>query len=87
MARPWRIQFPDAIYHVTSRGNSREDIFLDDADKHLFLDTLATAISRFDLHLFAFYLMSNHFHFFLGFDGTEKIQGAAARGMEALSVK
>jgi len=65
MARPWRIQFPDAIYHVTSRGNNRQDIFLDEADKHLFLDTLATASSRFDLQLFAFCLMSNHFHLFL----------------------
>jgi len=56
MGRPWRIQFPDAIYHVTSRGNNRQDIYL---------DTLATAVSRFSLHVFAFCLMDNHFHLFL----------------------
>jgi hypothetical protein len=46
MARPWRIQFLDALYHVTSLGNNREDIFLEDDDRRLFLDTHATAISR-----------------------------------------
>jgi len=65
MARPWRIQFPDAIYHVTSRGNNRQDIFLDNQDKQLFLDTLAAAVPRFNLHLFAFCLMNNHYHLFL----------------------
>ena len=65
MARPWRIQYPDAIYHVTSRGNNRQEIFLEDEDRRLFLDTLAAVISRFNLHLFAFCLMSNHFHLFL----------------------
>ena len=65
MARPWRIQFPQALYHVTSRGNNRQIIFLDDEDKQTFLATLATAVSRFDLHLFAFCLMDNHYHLFL----------------------
>jgi REP element-mobilizing transposase RayT len=65
MARPWRIQFPDALYHVTARGNNRQAIFLEEADKRTFLDTLATAVSRFDLHLFAFCLMDNHYHLFL----------------------
>jgi REP element-mobilizing transposase RayT len=62
MSRPWRIQFPDARYHVTSRGNNRQPIFLGEPDKQLFLDTLAAAVARFRLHLFAFCLMDNHFH-------------------------
>jgi hypothetical protein len=40
MARPLRIEFPGAVYHVTSRGNARTDIFEDDIDRHLFLSIL-----------------------------------------------
>jgi putative transposase len=65
MARPWRVQFPDAVYHVTSRGNSRQDIFLDIKDRQDFLTGLGAAVERFNLHVFAFCLMSNHFHLFL----------------------
>ena len=80
MARPWRIQFPGAIYHVNSRGNNRQAVFLDDEDKRLFLETLAAAISRFDLHLFAFCLMDNHFHLFL-----ETPLGNLSRAMQWLN--
>ena len=38
MARPLRLEFPGALYHVTSRGNARQKIFLDAEDRHLFLD-------------------------------------------------
>jgi REP element-mobilizing transposase RayT len=65
MARPWRIQFPNAVYHVTARGNNRQEIFLDDHDRRDFLDLLARASDRFHLHLFAFCLMNNHYHLFL----------------------
>jgi len=65
MARPWRIQFPDAIYHVTARGNNRQAIFLLDSDRHDFLLLLARASDRFGLQLFAFCLMTNHYHLFL----------------------
>ena len=41
MARPLRIEFPDAAYHVTARGNERRDVFRSDQDRQLFLDTLA----------------------------------------------
>jgi len=40
MARPLRLQFDGAIYHVTSRGNARDDIFEDDRDRHVFLECL-----------------------------------------------
>jgi hypothetical protein len=40
MARPLRIQFEGALYHVMARGNAQGDIFLDDADRHAFVDNL-----------------------------------------------
>jgi len=65
MARPWRIQFEDAVYHVTSRGNNKQDIFLDEADREFFISLLMRASRRFGLQIFAFCLMDNHFHLFL----------------------
>ena len=46
MSRPLRIEFPGAHYHVTSRGNARRKIFLDDVDREVFLVTLAWVIER-----------------------------------------
>jgi len=62
MARPLRIEYEGALYHVTSRGNARERIFLSDSDRRLFLDVLAEVISRFGWICHAFCLMSNHYH-------------------------
>ena len=42
MARPLRIEFPGALYHLTARGNQREDIYLDDEDREQFLALLGT---------------------------------------------
>jgi len=47
MARPLRIEFPGALYHITSRGDGREDIYLDDSDMQGFLFVLAQACDRF----------------------------------------
>jgi putative transposase len=65
MARPWRIEYPGAIYHVSARGNNRPAIFLDDDDRLDFLSLLDRSSDRFRLHLFAFCLMTNHYHLFL----------------------
>ncbi|MDX2250918.1 MAG: transposase [Nitrospira sp.] len=62
MARPLRIEFPGALYHVTARGNARQDIVLDDEDRQRFLGVLAQVVSRFHLLLHAYCLMDNHFH-------------------------
>lgn len=62
MARPLRIAFPGALYHVTTRGNARQDIFVDDEDRQRFLDVLTHVVSRFHLLLHAYCLMDNHFH-------------------------
>lgn len=63
MARPLRIEFPGALYHVTSRGDRREDIFADDVDRSCLLGVLAQGLDRFDAQLLAYCLMSNHYHF------------------------
>ena len=65
MARPWRIQYAGAVYHLTARGNNKQDIFLDKEDRGFFLNCLARAWKRFDLEILAFCLMSNHYHLFL----------------------
>lgn len=62
MARPWRIQFEDACYHAASRGNHRQKIFFADSDHAEFLNLLGEAKARFNLKIFAFCLMSNHYH-------------------------
>jgi len=65
MSRPLRIEFPNAVYHVTSRGDRREDIYRDDADRQLQLDVLSLAMDRFDAQVLAYCQMSNHFHLVL----------------------
>src|SRR3990172_6988665 len=62
MARPLRIQFPGAVYHITCRGNDRRDIFRDDKDRTTFLDILARSLTTYEVKLFSYVLMENHFH-------------------------
>ncbi|WP_224961202.1 transposase [Geomonas subterranea] len=62
MARPLRVEFPFAVYHVTSRGNARADIFLDDADRRTFLNTLSSVVLRYNWICHAYCLMGNHYH-------------------------
>jgi putative transposase len=65
MARPWRIEFGGSYYHVISRGNEGRNIFYDDKDRRVFLDILAEVSDRFEIDVYAFVLMSNHYHFLL----------------------
>ena len=65
MARPLRIEFPDAIHHITARGNERRNIFRDDTDRRVFLQILGEAVKRFGWSLTAWVLMTNHFHLVL----------------------
>jgi len=62
MARPLRIQYEDAVYHITSRGNARQDILLDDEDRLKFLEVLAEAVERYHWICHAYRLMPNHYH-------------------------
>ncbi|MBC8431476.1 MAG: transposase [Desulfobacterales bacterium] len=65
MARPWRIQYDGAYYHVLSRGNEGRDIFYDREDRKVFLETLGETSERFDVEVYAFVLMSSHYHILL----------------------
>lgn len=65
MARPLRIEYPGAVYHVTSRGNRRGGIFLDRNDRVSFLTLLAETVRRFRLSCYAYCLMGNHYHLLL----------------------
>ena len=65
MSRPLRIEFPGALYHVTARGDRREDIFEDDGDRGCLLDVVAQGLERFDAEMLSYCLMSNHYHFVL----------------------
>ena len=62
MSRPLRLEFPDAVYHVTSRGDRREPIYRDDADRIDCLAVIAQAMERFDAQVLAYCLMGNHYH-------------------------
>jgi len=65
MTRPLRIQYPDAFYHVTCRGNEQREIFRDKEDREVFFRLLARSLDIFDVKLPAYACMSNHFHFLL----------------------
>jgi REP element-mobilizing transposase RayT len=54
MVRPLRIQYPGAVYHVTSRGNERKDIFSDDGDRARFLDILRQSVETYQIKLHGF---------------------------------
>ena len=65
MARPLRIEFPGAWYHVTSRGNERKSIFSDDSDRRKFLEIVASSVESYRVQVHAYVLMANHFHLLL----------------------
>lgn len=62
MARPLRIEFAGALYHVTARGNAQAEIYRDDADRQQFLELLDSAVRRYDWYCHAYCLMDNHYH-------------------------
>lgn len=68
MARAWRIEYEGALYHVLSRGNQNQDIFLIDQDRRSFLRTLGQMSERFDIDIFVYVLMGNHYHLLLRTD-------------------
>ncbi len=62
MARPLRIQYPGAVYHVMARGNGGQNIFQDDKDRRCFLETLGEACEKTGWKIHAYVLMRNHYH-------------------------
>jgi REP element-mobilizing transposase RayT len=65
MPRKLRIEYPGAMYHVMSRGDRREKIFLDDVDRQDFIKTLAEACQKTNWQVHAYCLMPNHYHLVL----------------------
>ena len=65
MARPIRVEYANAVYHVTAQGNDRKAIYRDDADRQRFLETIEETVERFGLAVHAFCLMPNHYHLLL----------------------
>ncbi len=80
MSRPLRIEFPNALYHVTARGDRREDIFEDDEDRNLFLETLGEVITQFNWVCYAWCLMDNHYHLLI-----QTPDGNLSKGMRQLN--
>ena len=80
MSRPLRIEFAGALYHVTSRGDRREDIYLDDADRERFLEVLAEVCDRHQWSCHAYCLMSNHYHLLV-----ETREATLGQGMRQLN--
>jgi putative transposase len=62
MARPNRILFPNAWYHIMNRGAGRQQIFRTDGHRRYFLELLSEVVAEFNLEIHAFCLMSNHYH-------------------------
>lgn len=65
MGRAWRIEYEGGLYHVLSRGNERKDIFRDARDRLMFLDVIGEMSGNYDVDIFAYVLMSNHYHILL----------------------
>jgi putative transposase len=80
MARPLRIEFAGALYHVTSRGNAREAIYLTDEDRQQFLTLLENTVKRYDWYCHAYCLMGNHYHLLI-----ETNTPALSKGMKYLN--
>lgn len=80
MARPLRIEFPGAVYHVTSRGNARAAIYADDTDRTTFLALLTQVVQRYHWLCHAYCLMDNHYHLVL-----ETPEGNLAQGMRQVN--
>jgi REP element-mobilizing transposase RayT len=80
MSRPLRIEFPNALYHVTARGDRREDIFEDDEDRRMFLSTLARVVTQFNWICHAWCLMDNHYHLLI-----QTPDGNLSKGMRQIN--
>ena len=65
MARPLRILYPGALYHITSRGNERKAVFKSIRDREKFLEYLESAVEKYQALIHAYCLMDNHYHLLL----------------------
>ena len=77
MPRKMRVEYPGAIYHLLSRGDRRENIFLDDVDRQDFIKTLAEACLKTGFQVHAYCLMSNHYHLVVETPNANLVAGMA----------
>jgi len=80
MARPLRIEYEGALYHLTSRGDRRETIFEDDQDRRLFLNILGDVIDQMQWKCHGYCLMDNHYHLII-----ETPEANLSKGMRQLN--
>ena len=80
MVRPLRIEFAGALYHITSRGDRRENIYDSDADRDNFLEVLEKVCQQYNWSVHAYCLMSNHYHLLV-----ETPDGNLSKGMRQLN--
>jgi len=80
MSRPLRLELSGGLYHVTSRGDRREDIYHDDTDRETWLETLSQCCERYHWAIHAWCQMSNHYHLIV-----ETAQGNLSAGMRQLN--
>jgi len=80
MTRPLRIEFNGALYHITSRGNARQAIFLNEEDFTDFLEILNSVVKRYNFLLHDYCLMNNHYHLLI-----ETPEGNLSKGMRQLN--
>jgi len=62
LARPLRIEYPGAVYHVTSRGNAGNNIYGNDQDREAYIDLLSEVVKKCNWHCHDYCLMENHYH-------------------------
>src|SRR5471032_3016666 len=80
MTRPLRLEFAGALYHITARGDRKVDIYRDDTDRAVWLQTLADVCARFNFVVHGFCQMGNHYHLLL-----ETMDANLAPGMRQLN--
>ncbi len=80
MARPLRIEYSGALYHIASRGNAKQNIFFDDNDFSIFLNILCQVTKRYRFILHTYCLMHNHYHLLI-----ETAEANLSRGMRHLN--
>jgi putative transposase len=80
MTRPLRLEHEGAIWHVTSRGNERRDIFRDRNDRSTFIEILGNTVVNARWRLYAYVLMSNHYHLLI-----ETPERTLSRGVKQLN--
>lgn len=65
VTRPLRLCFKDAVYHIISRGNRKENIFHSDEDRQVFLEKMNETFEKYSFDCYAYCLMNNHYHLFI----------------------